>query len=88
MAQDSEYIPVVHHGRTVMVRKDLRNTHRDVCACYDCARFNPGLPETNCKIANLLYSVTLVTGIVAPVFECPDMEHGIRYSFKTQTGQP
>ena len=88
MAQDSEYIKVVHHGREVMVRSDLRNTHRDLCACYDCAKFNPGMPETNCAIANLLYAISLRIGTVTPVLECPEFMKGDRYSFKTKTGQP
>jgi hypothetical protein len=87
MAQDSKYITRVHHGRTVAVREDLMNTHRDVCMCYDCTKFTPGLPEQNCPIANLLFAVCLETGIVTPVFECPAFQQGARYPFKTETGQ-
>jgi hypothetical protein len=83
----SVYIQYQHHHRLTSVREDLKGTHRDVCACYDCEHFKPGVPEDNCPIANLLYGVCLETGIVAPVFECPQFVRGERYKFTTPTGQ-
>lgn len=62
----------VHHGNDVWVDIDLRGKHRDHCLCFKCELFNPGLPETNCPVANLLYAVCIAEGITAPVYECPD----------------
>lgn len=77
----------IHHGRQVWVRKDLKGTHRQVCLCYECKNFKPGLPELNCPIANLLYAVALTEGVVTPIFECPKFEQGEPYAFVTPTGQ-
>jgi hypothetical protein len=86
--KESPYMIYLHHGRQTWVRKDLKGTHRRVCLCYQCASFAPGLPETNCPIANLLYAVSLAHGTVTPVFECPVFVLGDPYAFKTPTGQP
>jgi len=88
MVEDPKYIARPHHDFIVMVREDLVNTHRDVCMCYDCINFNPGMPEDNCPIANLLFAVCIQTGITSPVYECPEFVQGKRYQFKTPTGQP
>lgn len=87
MSEDSKYIEYKHHGFLTKVREDLKGTNRDVCMCYDCMRFQPGLPENNCPIANLLYAVCLDSGIVAPIYECPLFVHGPRYKFTTEPGK-
>lgn len=84
----ARYIQYIHHGLIAWVRSDLKGTHRDNCMCYDCVNFNPGVPEENCPIANLLYGVCLAEGIVAPVYECPEFVEGERYHFTTETSQP
>jgi len=64
-------ITYTHHGTMVSVRSDLQGKHREYCLCFSCEKFNPGKPETNCPIANLLYAVCLAHGVVTPVWECP-----------------
>ena len=65
------YKTYLHHGEVVWVREDLRGKHREHCLCHACQNFNPGLPEKNCPIANLLYAVCLAENLVTPVWECP-----------------
>jgi hypothetical protein len=84
---DKKFIRYSHHGMDVAVREDLKGTHRDVCLCYDCEKFKPGLPEANCPIANMVYGMCLMTGTVLPVYECPVFRQGERYQFTTKTGQ-
>jgi hypothetical protein len=60
-----------HHGKEVWVIKSLRGQHRDHCLCFSCEKFNPGLPEQNCPIANLLYGVCIAHNLTTPVYECP-----------------
>ena len=66
------YEKYAHHEMMVWVRKDLKGNHRSHCLCYGCKRFLPGVPEDNCEIANLIYAANLATGVVTPVWECPD----------------
>ena len=61
-----------HHGWNVWVEKDLKGTHREHCLCYQCGNFKPEEREKNCKIANMLYAMCVLTGITTPVFECPE----------------
>jgi hypothetical protein len=82
----SDFIQYTHHRKLVWVAKDLKGTHREVCLCYDCTKFNPGIPENNCPIANLLYAVALAHNLVTPVFECPEFKEGPHYQFKTPIG--
>jgi hypothetical protein len=84
---EKRFVRYSHHGVGVSVREDLKGTHRDVCLCYDCSYFNPGNPEENCPIANLLFAVAIAESIVAPVYECPNFAQGERYQFTTETGQ-
>lgn len=61
-----------HHGQEVAVREDLQGKHREHCLCWQgCSKFKPGLPEQNCPIANAVYAIDILTGIVTPVWECP-----------------
>ena len=60
-----------HHGHVVFVRRDLKGKHREHCLCFNCAAFNPGLPEKNCPTANLLYAVCIALNVTTPVWECP-----------------
>ena len=66
-----------HHGRMVWAMKDLRGKHRQHCLCFSCANFKPGLPESNCPLANLNYAVCLAEGLTLPVYECPKFEEAI-----------
>jgi len=84
---EKKFIHYIHHGIDIAVREDLKGTHRDVCLCYDCEIFKPGLPEKNCPIANLIFGVCLATGVVLPVYECPIFRQGERYQFTTETGK-
>jgi hypothetical protein len=67
-----KFIQYEHHGKTVWVDENQKGTHRQCCLCHFCAKFKPGIPEENCPKANLLFGVDLLTGMVTPVFECPD----------------
>ncbi len=62
----------VHHDWDVWVRRDLKGRHREHCLCFSCERFVPEDREQNCPLANLLYSLDVVTGLTTPVFECPE----------------
>ena len=66
-----EYEQYGHHGTVVYVDKELKGKHREHCLCWNCYYFKPGVPETNCPIANLLYAVCLAHDLVTPVYECP-----------------
>lgn len=85
---EKEFVQYVHNGKKVWVRKDLKGTHRDVCLCYDCTCFHPGIPEDNCPVANLIFATCVAAGVVTPVYECPLFEQGERYKFTTETGLP
>lgn len=65
------YTTYIHHGKSVVVRKDLKGQHRQHCMCYDCALFTPEDREENCEIANAVYENAVKFGIVTPVWECP-----------------
>ena len=60
-----------HHGALVWVNEEMRGRHSEFCLCYSCAIFNPGAPETNCPIANLVYAACIAFDLVLPVWECP-----------------
>lgn len=60
-----------HHGTLVWVDEELKGKHREHCLCFSCKHFKPGLPETNCPLANLNYAVCLAHDMVLPVYECP-----------------
>lgn len=60
-----------HHGVMVSVRSRLKGRHREFCLCYDCGRFTPEDRLHNCRIANVLYEVCCLAGVVTPVWECP-----------------
>lgn len=64
------YVKYEHHGAEVFVRKTLKGTHRAVCMCFDCKRFNPVSREQNCTIANILYAICVAHNVVTPVHEC------------------
>ncbi len=61
-----------HHGRLVAVRQALRGHYRESCLCYRCGKFNPDNPDDNCPTANLIYAACVLTGVVTPIWECPD----------------
>jgi len=69
MGHDIEWYD--HHGWYNAVRSDLKGSHVANCLCYSCVGFNPGTPEDNCPVANMIYATCLVTGVVTPVYECP-----------------
>lgn len=60
-----------HHGTDVWVMTEMKGKHRDICLCFSCEKFKPGVPELNCPIANLNYAVCLAHDLVLPVVECP-----------------
>ena len=62
----------LHHDNVVFVDSDLKGKHREHCLCFKCEKFNPGLPERNCPIANLIYAVCIAEGVTTPVYECPE----------------
>ena len=68
---DKKFTTYYHHGEMVWVREDLKGTHREHCLCFSCNRFNIENKEDSCPIANHLYSFCVLTGLTAPVFECP-----------------
>jgi hypothetical protein len=60
-----------HHDRDVAVIATLQGKHRDHCLCFqDCAMFNPDDRDANCPIANALYAIDVLAGLVTPVWEC------------------
>jgi len=67
----------VHHGKPVYVNKKLKGKHKEHCLCFSCDKFNPGMPEENCPIANLNYAVCLAHNLVLPVWECPEFQEVI-----------
>lgn len=75
-----------HHGHLTWVRKSIRGTHRDVCLCYDCKKFNPN-KELNCPIAQSIFELCVKYDTVTPVYECAVFEEGERYKFTTETGK-
>lgn len=70
----SRFEAYIHHGEAVWVNKELKGKHREHCLCYSCERFTPEDREKNCKIANLLYAVSVAMALVTPVWECPLFE--------------
>jgi hypothetical protein len=67
---ENEFEQYEHFGKSVWVRKKLRGKHRKHCLCFSCSKFKPGMPETNCHIANLNYALCLQCNLVTPVYEC------------------
>ncbi len=82
---EKKFVAYEHHGTKVWVQEDLKGKHREICLCYSCKVFNPGVPEDNCPIANLVYAVCIAQGLVIPVFECPEFVEGKPYPFKYPT---
>lgn len=78
------YKAYLHHGTSVWVREDLQGKHREHCLCHFCQKFNPGKPENNCSIANLLYAVCLNNSITTPVWECPEFKYGVHENAETK----
>lgn len=60
-----------HHGKSVVVDKDLKGTHRSHCLCFRCANFQPGTVD-NCLIAQAVFANCVKFGLTTPVYECPD----------------
>lgn len=63
-----------HHGWSVAVDEEFQGLHRDHCLCYRCGKFCLEDRESNCPIANALYRFLVLTGLVTPVWECPQFE--------------
>jgi len=66
------YVRFEHNGRSVVGRTDLVGKHRKHCLCYECTlgALLDGTP-TICLTAKQLYELCKATGIMAPVYECP-----------------
>lgn len=67
------YVQYWHHGRMNWVRLDLKGKHRQMCLCYDCAKFKPNSPD-NCHIAKCTYANCVTFNTVTPIVECPQFE--------------
>jgi len=63
-----------HYERKVFVDEDLRGKHREHCLCWRCEYFEPNSRIENCPIANLNFALDVLTGIVTPVWECPNFK--------------
>lgn len=63
-----------HHGQDVWVRTSLLGDHRSYCLCHDCDHFHPAERASNCLIANTVFSLCQLQGLVLPVWECPEFE--------------
>ena len=63
-----------HHGKKVYVDEDLKGQHRAYCLCWRCKDFDPEDRAENCPIANLNFALDVLTGIVTPVWECPNFK--------------
>lgn len=70
-----QIISYIHHDTLVFVDEELKGRHRLHCLCWQgCKKFTPENRETNCKIANLVFALCQVAGLVLPVWECPEFE--------------
>jgi len=67
---DTRIQQYVHHGRLMSVRADLKGKHREYCLCYSCAALNLKDRNSNCSVANTLFSLGVLAGITTPVWEC------------------
>jgi len=65
----SEFECYEHHD-LVMVKKEAKGKHRDLCLCHHCTSFHPG-KDDNCPKAQELFKLCVEKGLVTPVFECP-----------------
>jgi len=72
----SKYIKYEHWDGypPVWVKESLKGQHREYCLCWSCKRFYPDDRETNCRIANLVFSVCVQAGLTLPVWECPNFK--------------
>ena len=60
----------IHHEALVCVDSRLKGKHRDNCLCFKCRYFKPNT-ESNCCIAQRLFSICKEYHLVTPVYECP-----------------
>lgn len=75
-----------HHGKEVYVDSELKGKHREHCLCYKCKNLFLDDQEKNCKIANVLYRLCILLGIVIPVYECPDFKITTEKDFESDIG--
>ncbi len=68
----AEIVWYAHHGRIVAVDAAHKHHHREACLCYRCTKFDDEDNDSNCHTANLIYAVCVLTGVVTPIWECPD----------------
>lgn len=61
-----------HHNIEVAVDGELKGKHREHCLCFKCQRFNPDVPDQNCRIAEMLFRFCRLNGMTTPVYECPE----------------
>ena len=66
-----------HHGNNVSVIRENIGKHRENCLCWQCDKFNPEDRESNCQIANELFSFDVKHGVTTPVWECPEYKDEI-----------
>ncbi len=60
------------HGESVFANEEMVGRHRDFCLCWKCQHFTPENRAGNCKIANALYALNLLSEITTPVFYCKE----------------
>jgi hypothetical protein len=60
---------------TVVANALFVGRSRELCLCYRCKKFHPGLKsiyrQVNCPLANELYDFCVRNSMVTPVLECP-----------------
>ena len=60
----------MHHNVLMSVQAHLKGRHKEHCLCYQgCLNFHPGEPG-HCQIAQKLFALDQVYGLVTPVWEC------------------
>lgn len=69
-----EFVRYEHHGRIVSVYIEQKGEHENHCLCHTCRRFLPTLRDQSCPIANAVYALDVLVGIVTPVWECPNYD--------------
>lgn len=60
----------IHHNRLVYVKSELKGKHREHCLCYICKDFYPENSNSNCVIAQMLFTICKEYNVVTPVYEC------------------
>ena len=73
MLGQPEFVKYEHHDQLVWARREMIGLHRNICLCYECAKFFPGEAD-NCPIAEKVFKTCVEEQLVTPVLECPVFE--------------